>query len=54
MRIQEELMVLQKGSTIGAPRERLDGMLKLNRETTEAIRRSLVIAESDLRRAEAE
>jgi hypothetical protein len=52
MRIREELLVMRKDSAIGVARDRIDGMIKLNQETLEAIKRGLTIAEGELRRAE--
>ena len=52
VRIQEELLTIRKASAFGAARKRLDRMLKLNRETMSAVRRSLEIAETELHRAE--
>jgi hypothetical protein len=52
MRIQEELIALHKASAVGAARDRITAMLTLNQGTMDAVRRSLAIAETELRRAE--
>ena len=52
MRIHEELLVMRHEAAIGVARERIDGMIKLNDETLDAIKRGLAIAEGELRRAE--
>jgi hypothetical protein len=51
-RIQEELLAIRKASALGLARARVDAVLKLNRETTAVLRRSLVIAENDLLHAQ--
>jgi hypothetical protein len=37
-RIREELLLIQKTTPLGRPRERIDNVIRLNRETLDAAR----------------
>ena len=47
-RIREELLLAEKTTPLGRPRERINDMIRLNRETLDAARKSLSIAEADV------
>jgi hypothetical protein len=49
-RIREQLLLRQKTTPIGRPREQIDNMIRLNRETLDAARMSLSLAEADVLR----
>jgi hypothetical protein len=53
VRVQEELLVMRKESAVGAARDRIDAMLKLNSETLETMRRGLVLTKKELSRLNA-
>ena len=52
IRIQKELESMRKSSAIGAVRDRINAMVRMNRDTMETIKRDLVVTETELRCAE--
>lgn len=53
-RIHEELLVMKKKAAVGAAQDKIETMMRLNREVSDVVKRILVAAEYDLEQAEAE
>jgi hypothetical protein len=49
-RIGEEFLAIRAATAPGPARDRIDRMIQLNQETLAAVKRSLIISESDLAR----
>jgi hypothetical protein len=50
VRIHEELLEMKRQAAVGVAKERIEAMIRLNKETTEAIKENLSIAEAELSR----